>query len=60
MSFTQNIMMRESKTEHQKVSQNIDNVLAEKCRIALEKSWGIDIPTPKSWNNKANRKKNTR
>jgi len=27
--------------------QNADTQLAEKCRKALEKSWGFDIPMPK-------------
>ena len=44
----------------QKFFQDLDNKFAEKCRIALEKSWGIDIPTPKSRNIKANMQKNPR
>ncbi len=35
--------------QNQKFPRNPDGALAEKCRIALEKSWGVDIPVPKSW-----------
>jgi hypothetical protein len=31
----------------QKFSQNLEDEFAEKCRKALEKSWGIEIPKPK-------------
>lgn len=31
----------------QKISQNLEDDFAEKCRTALEKSWGIVIPKPK-------------
>jgi hypothetical protein len=31
---------------NQKFAQKLENEFAEKCRIALEKSWGIDIPRP--------------
>ncbi len=32
---------------NQKFSQNLEDEFAEKCRKALEKSWGIEIPKPK-------------
>jgi hypothetical protein len=32
---------------NQKFSQNLEDEFAEKCRMALEKSWGIEIPKPK-------------
>jgi hypothetical protein len=31
----------------QKFPQKLENEFAEKCRIALEKSWGIVIPKPR-------------
>jgi hypothetical protein len=31
---------------NQKFPQKIENEFADKCRIALEKSWGIEIPKP--------------
>jgi len=31
----------------QKFSKNYDSEMAEKCRRALEKSYGTDIPMPK-------------
>ncbi len=31
----------------QKIPQNLEDDFAEKCRTALEKSWGIVIPKPK-------------
>ena len=31
----------------QKIPQNLENDFAEKCKTALEKSWGIEIPKPK-------------
>jgi hypothetical protein len=31
---------------NQKFSQQLESEFAEKCRIALEKSWGIVIPKP--------------
>jgi hypothetical protein len=31
---------------NQKLPQNLEDKFAEKCRIALEKSWGIEIPKP--------------
>jgi hypothetical protein len=31
----------------QKIPQNLEDDFAEKCRTALEKSWGIEIPKPK-------------
>jgi hypothetical protein len=30
----------------QKIPQNLENDFAKKCRTALEKSWGIEIPKP--------------
>jgi hypothetical protein len=39
---------------NQESLQNQDNELAEKCRKALEKSLGIDIPLPKYMVKKAN------
>jgi hypothetical protein len=33
---------------NEKFPQNQDDAFAEKCRRALEKSWGMEIPTPKS------------
>ena len=32
---------------NQEFPKNSDDKFAEKCRVALEKSWGMDIPTPK-------------
>ena len=32
---------------NQELSQNQDREMAEKCRKALEKSYGVDIPMPK-------------
>jgi len=32
---------------NQELSQNQDREIAEQCRRALEKSYGIDIPVPK-------------
>jgi hypothetical protein len=32
---------------NQKFSLNLEDEFAEKCRKALEKSWGIEIPKPK-------------
>jgi hypothetical protein len=37
-------------------SQNTDAQFAEKCRKALEKSWGVDIPKPKLISKKTNEK----
>jgi hypothetical protein len=31
---------------NQKFPQKLENEFAEKCRISLEKSWGIEIPKP--------------
>ncbi len=31
----------------QKIPQNLEDDFAEKCRAALKKSWGIEIPKPK-------------
>jgi hypothetical protein len=31
----------------QKIPQNLEDDFAEKCRTALKKSWGIEIPKPK-------------
>jgi hypothetical protein len=45
---------------NQKFSRNLNEKFAEKCRRALEKSWDIDIPMPKSLNIKANMQKNPR
>jgi hypothetical protein len=28
--------------------QNVDETLAERCRVALEKSYGFKIPVPKA------------
>ena len=42
------------KMTNQEFPQNSDGKFAEKCRVALEKSWGMDIPTPKSFGKKAN------
>jgi hypothetical protein len=30
----------------QKIPQNLEDDFAKKCRTALEKSWGIEIPKP--------------
>jgi hypothetical protein len=30
----------------QEIPQNLENDFAKKCRTALEKSWGIEIPKP--------------
>jgi hypothetical protein len=32
---------------NQKFFQKLEDEFAEKCRKALEKSWGIEIPKPK-------------
>jgi len=32
--------------ENQKFPQKFENEFVEKCRIALEKSWGTEIPKP--------------
>jgi hypothetical protein len=39
----------------QEFSESLEEEFAEKCRKALEKSWGISIPMPKSLNNKNQR-----
>jgi hypothetical protein len=31
---------------NKKFPKKFENDFAEKCRIALEKSWGIEIPKP--------------
>jgi len=31
---------------NQKFPKKLENEFAQKCRIALEKSWGIQIPKP--------------
>jgi hypothetical protein len=38
----------------QKISKNHDGVMAEKCRRALEKSFGAGIPLPKCMDKKVN------
>ncbi|MGD0204491.1 MAG: hypothetical protein ABSC20_11385 [Candidatus Bathyarchaeia archaeon] len=42
---------------NQKFSKNHDRKMAEKCRRALEKSYGADIPMPKCMLKKANMQK---
>ena len=42
---------------NQELSQNQDREMAEKCRKALEKAYGIDIPMPKCMVKKANMQK---
>jgi hypothetical protein len=44
---------------NQELSQNQDAEMAEKCRKALEKSYGIDIPMPKCVVKKVNMQKNS-
>ncbi len=41
----------------QKFSENHDSEMAEKCRRALEKSYGMDIPMPKCIVKKVNQPK---
>lgn len=41
----------------QKVSENHEMELSEKCRIALEKAFGIEIPVPKSMVKKDSKQK---
>ena len=43
---------------NEKFSPSLNAEFAEKCRAALQKSWGIDIPAPKSCGKKANTQKN--
>jgi hypothetical protein len=45
---------------NQELSQNEDGEMAEKCRKALEKSYGIAIPIPKCMLKKANVQKKFR
>jgi hypothetical protein len=45
---------------NQKFSLNLNGKFAEKCRRALEKSWDIEIPTPKFPNIKAKMQKKPR
>ena len=45
---------------NQELSQNQDAEMAEKCRKALEKSYGVDIPLPKYMVKKANMQKKFR
>jgi len=42
---------------NQELSENQDGEMAEKCRRALEKSYGADIPMPKCIVRKANMQK---
>jgi hypothetical protein len=36
----------------QEFSENLEEEFAEKCRKALEKSWGVNVPMPNCLNNK--------
>jgi len=45
---------------NQELSQNQEEEMAEKCRKALEKSYGVDIPLPKYMVKKANMQKKFR
>ena len=38
----------ERKMTNDEFPQSSDDKFAEKCKDALRKSWGMDIPTPKS------------
>jgi hypothetical protein len=52
------MIMRKGNMSNEKFPQNQDDAFAEKCRRALEKSWGMEIPTPKTQKFKANMQKN--
>ena len=43
---------------HERFSEGLNDEFAEKCRAALQKSWGIEIPAPKSFGKKENFQKN--
>ena len=49
--------LRGKEMMNQKFSKNHDREMAEKCRRALEKSYGTDIPMPKCMLKKANMQK---
>ena len=46
--------LSERKMEEEKVSESSNVELGEKCKAALQKSWGIDIPMPKAFGKKPN------
>jgi len=49
--------LRGKEMMNQEFSKDYDSEMAEKCRRALEKSYGIDIPMPKCLLKKVNMQK---
>jgi hypothetical protein len=51
------MVLGERKMANIKFSERSSDDFAQKCRAALEKSWGIDIPAPNSLGKKGNSQK---